>query len=583
MAMYRPVLIILLFFSVQAHAQQHWLKGILLDKTTAESVAGAAIQSGADTTFSKKDGQFIIRTSPENLHLSIIHPGYKTVEITPTVSSSFLPLFISPIDISASQTDTLNLNSCHSDTVLMEHVFKAYRNETYKKEEENPFIKTGRYPYTAFTMTSGYAAYNNIRRFLFKDKNVPPASVRIGEMLNYFSFDDSIPVQYPGHPLQAYADFSTCPWNNTHLLMRIAVQSENNKERYRKPWNIVLLIDVSGSMRSPDKLPLLKIAFKQLIIQLRPQDTLSIITYTGKTKLTLPPTSGSEKLKMLNTITHLHAGGTTAGSKGIESAFKLAKKHFIQGGNNRVILATDGDFNVGKSTDLEMKKLIIQFRNWHIGLTCIGIGTGNYKDSKLETLAHWGQGTFAYIDNQAEALRIFNKEQFNRMATVARNVRLKVVFDPVQVRAFRLLGYDSGGKHARYAFVEKNHRSGGEIGAGQRMTAYVEIVPTEKFKRKDNFSAGMLILQYNGMPERKDYLQTYRPRTKTLAFRGKNGDWRFGASVVLFGMLLQQSEYIDKGRYRMVKKMMKEAKDAVPIEVYENYRKLLRKARKLKE
>ncbi len=581
--MYRGVMLILIFFSIRANAQQHWLKGILLDKNTGESVAGATILSQVDTVVSKANGRFTVGTKGEKVHLKVMHAAYKTTELAPHSGWDFLPFFISPGPAALSEEkDTLTERQFHLDSGFIDGAIQAYRNETYKKEKENPFIATDQYPYTAFTLSSGYAAYNNVRRFLAKGKKVPVAAVRIGEMLNYFSLDDSLPVKYHGQPLKAYADFSFCPWNNSHWLMRIAVQSEKNFDKSLRPWNIVLLIDVSGSMSSRDKLPLLQVAFKQLIAHLRPEDTLSIITYTGKTKVTLPPTSGSERLKMLEAIDQLHAGGTTAGSKGIKKAFELARKHFIAGGNNRVILSTDGDFNVGKSTDQEMKKLIMQYRDWHIGLTCIGVGSGNYKDSKLETLAEWGQGTFSYIDNKAEALRIFSKKEFKKIAVVAREVRLKILFDPGRIRAFRLLGYDSGGKNAKYAFTKKRKRLGGEIGADQRMTAYVELIPAKGQENiAENNPPVTLVLQYKSMPEQKNWLQVYQASGKVVPFASKSADWRFGASVVLFGMLLQHSEYKQAGTYKMAEHMGRKAKEAITGENYKNYRKLLKAGRKI--
>lgn len=579
--MYRGVILIFIFFSTQATAQQHWLKGILLDKNTGESIAGAAIFSRADTVVSNADGRFSIGTQEGALQLKITHPGYQTMKLAPEAGHGFLPVFIAPVQSVFSQKAVRPAENA-PDSAFLDGEIQAYRNETYKKEKENPLIETDQYPYTAFTLNGGYAAYNNVRRFLSKGKKVPVAAVRIGEMLNYFSFDDSLPVGYQGQSLKAYADFSSCPWNAEHWLMRVAVQSEKELDQSMKPWNIVLLIDVSGSMNSPDKLPLLRVAFKQLIAHLRPEDTLSIITYTGKTSVALPPTSGSEKLKMLDVIDHLHAEGTTAGSKGIKKAFELAREHYIAHGNNRVILSTDGDFNVGKSTDQEMKKLITQYRDWHIGLTCIGVGSGNYKDSKLETLAEWGQGTFSYIDNNAEALRIFNKRAFRKMAVIARDVRLKVLFDPTRIRAFRLLGYDSDGKNARYAFEKKKQRLGGEIGADQRMTAYIEVIPV---RAQEDIAASnppvTLMLQYKSMPERKGCLQVYHSSTKVVPFERKNADWRLGASVVLFGMLLQDSDYSAMGTYKMVEHIGKKARAAITEENYKNYRKLLKAGRKI--
>ena len=574
LAMHRIGIFIWLVCSLQVQARQQPFRGLVLDQRTAEAITAARLSAGGDTVHSGGDGRFMLPMHQTGSPVLVEHAGYNSRRLVPAANSGFqLVLLQANADAATAPIENTRNGSPSTDTVYFNSpAIRAYQQETYKKEQENPFVATATTPYTAFALKSGHASYNNIRRFLTQHKRVPPASVRIGEMLNYFTLDDPLPIDHPEQPLQAQVDMSVCPWNTAHWLMRVAVQA-SPPDTLDRPWNLVLLVDVSGSMGEPDKLPLLQIALRQLAMRLRAEDTLAMIVYADTARLILPPVSGAEQDRILRTIETLRAGGATAGSKGIAKAFALAAKRVMPEGNNRVILATDGDFNVGATSDAEMKKLMEQYHQANIGLTCIGLGSGNYKDSKLETLTRWGQGTFVYIDGKAEALRVFNEGAFSRMHTVARNVRLKVVFDPGQIGYFRLTGFDSGGKNAARAFSRRSRPPGATLSAGGRLTAYFELAPLQS--RSSAPAAGTLILQYEGPQAEQSFLQWHQIPNRAPAFHTRNADWRFGASVVLLGMLLRGSDYIGQGSFAMAEQLAKRARDAVAKSDYKAYRNLL--------
>lgn len=573
------LILLLLFSSFSATGQAQLLKGIILNKNTATAISDVLLRTSSDSTSSHSDGQFLIKTRPEDTVLQIIHPLYKSLHLHIPSRQEFLTLFLQPDQGSAPDTVSNSYQSRNLTSSFFSNAIKAYKEETYKKKEEHRFIETLKIPYSAFTLNSSQASYNNLRRFMNQNKKVPPSSVRIGELLNHFSFHDSLPAIYPGRPLDAYADLATCPWHPGHWLMRVAVQSEKKPDSLSRPENMVLLIDISGSMSQPDRLPLLKIAFNQLVEQLTRKDTLAIVAYTEKARLVLSPTPGTEKQKIREVINHLQAGGTTAGSRGIEKAFKIAKEHYIPNGNNRVILATDGDFNVGKTSDREMESMITRYRKWGISITCIGVGSGNYKDSKLETLAHWGQGTFAYLDNKEAAFRLFGKNYDQKKFITARDAILKTIFNPNRIKAFRLIGYDSGGNKTLSYFTDHFLIPGKEVHASERMTAYYELIPRNDQALQDSLLC-TFILQYKGLKDQNKYIQIYPVRKKVSAFKNKNADWRFGASVALFGMLLQQSKYVGQGNFALSKKIARRAKESIIPAVYEDYLKMLRQAKK---
>ena len=314
-------------------------------------------------------------------------------------------------------------------------------DETYASIVENQFINATAYPTTGLALNIDKASYSNVRRFLSMGNSVPPDAVRIEEMLNYFNFDYKEPPDNKTFDIKA--TLTDCPWNKDNQLLFAQVTSKKLKLDSLPQTHLVFLIDVSGSMDMPNRLPLLKEGFKSLVRNLRVQDSVSIVVYGGTVGVILPTTGGNEKDTILKTIDSLQPGGSTPGESGIKLAYSVAKNHFIKDGNNRIILATDGDFNVGLKTDEELDDMITMQRKNGVYLTCLGIGMGNYKDSKIQTLAKKGHGNFAYIDSYAEAEKVLLTEYLQTLYTVANDAYLDVQFDPDFVKQYRVIGFDN--------------------------------------------------------------------------------------------------------------------------------------------
>jgi Ca-activated chloride channel homolog len=426
--------------------------------------------------------------------------------------------------------------------------------EAYAQIEENRFLPVATSPVSTFSIDVDAASYSNVRRFLSQGALPPADAVRLEEMVNYF------PYHYPDrtgeHPFGLIADAGPCPWAEDHRLVRVALQARRVDTAELPPSNLVFLIDVSGSMQSPDKLPLVKRAFRALVQELRPRDRVAIVVYAGAAGLVLPSTSGSRKSQILDALERLEAGGSTAGGAGLRLAYDVAREHFAQGGNNRVILATDGDFNVGVSSDAEMIRLVERRREEGTFLTVLGFGAGNLKDTKMEQMADHGNGQYAYIDSYAEARKVFVREFGGTLFTVAKDVKVQVEFNPARVQAYRLLGYENR-LLAREDFAD-DRKDAGELGAGQAVTALYEVVPVgaEPVALADE---GLTYQDVAVRPEarRSRELLTVRIRYKrptgaesrlfsrALTDRGgePDEDFRFASAVAGFAMLLRDSEH----------------------------------------
>ena len=430
-------------------------------------------------------------------------------------------------------------------------------NESYGRIEENIFKRVTTAPLSTFSIDVDKAGYSNIRRMLNNGQEVPQDAVKIEEMVNYFAYN--YPEPTGKDPFSITADVVNSPWNADAKLVRIGLKGKDISLDNVPPSNLVFLLDVSGSMDSPDKLPLLKAALNVLVDKLREKDIVSIVVYAGAAGLVLPPTSGVEKDKIRQAIDNLNAGGSTAGGAGIELAYKVAEENFSKGGNNRIILATDGDFNVGASSDRSMEDLIEEKRKSGVFLTCLGFGMGNYKDSKLETLADKGNGNHAYIDTMQEAQKVLGTEFFGTLYTIAKDVKIQVEFNPAKVQAYRLIGYEN--RLLNDEDFKDDTKDAGELGSGHTVTALYEIIPvgikSKYLKDIDN-------LKYT-----KQTNQTYTDEMLTVKFRYKEPDGdvsklivktvkddnssienapedlKFSAAVALFGMQLRNSEFIN--------------------------------------
>ncbi len=347
-----------------------------------------------------------------------------------------------------------------------------HNTEEYGRLEENPFLRPGDEPLSTFSIDVDRASYANVRRFLTSGQRPPRDAVRIEELVNYFTYDYPDPVDAP---FSITTELAACPWNEEHTLLLIGLQGQRMETKDLPPNNLVFLLDTSGSMMAADKLPLVKAGMRLLVDQLREEDRVAIVTYAGSAGLVLPSTSGARKGEILAAIENLEAGGSTAGAQGIVTAYEVAREGFSRKANNRVILATDGDFNVGVTSDGELERLIEARRNDGIFLTVLGFGTGNIKDSKMELLADKGNGNYAYIDSLAEARKTLVREMGGTLFTIAKDVKIQVEFNPAVVGAYRLIGYEN--RMLESQDFNDDRKDAGELGAGHSVTALYEIIP----------------------------------------------------------------------------------------------------------
>ena len=412
-------------------------------------------------------------------------------------------------------------------------------DETYASIVENRFVDAEKYPSTGLALNIDRASYSNIRRFINLGMAVPPDAVRIEEMLNYFNFNYEKPE---GDNVFAVNSLLTsCPWTSDNQLFFINISTKKLNLDSLPPAHLVFLIDISGSMDMPNRLPLLKSAFQLLVANLREKDTVSLIIYGGTVGVMLNPTSGKEKDKIHRAIDELTPGGSTPGESGIRMAYSIAKGHFIEGGINRVILATDGDFNVGLKTEEELDDLISQHRKSGIYLTCLGVGMGNYKDSKIQTLARKGNGNFAYIDSYEEANKVLMKEFTQTLYTVADDVYMNVNFNPQLVRQYRLVGFDNkiGALTDSLSVIE-----GGEIGSGHSMMAVFEIEPAVAAGDGTFLQDFAEVhLQYKNVNDTTRHEMKKTFPYEPLRFKEIDPVYRFATSVIMFGSLLKTSQF----------------------------------------
>ncbi len=445
-------------------------------------------------------------------------------------------------------------------------------NEDYGVFVENEFESPKQSPLSTFSIDVDNASYTNIRRFINNGQQVPKDAVRVEEMMNFFKY------QYPQpkgeHPFSITTNYSDCPWNPKNKLVRIGLQGKNIPTENLPNSNFVFLIDVSGSMSDENKLPLLKQSMKILVNELRPEDKVSIVVYAGAAGLVLPPTAGNKKETIINALDQLQAGGSTAGGEGINLAYKIAMENFIKNGNNRVILATDGDFNVGASSDNDMERLIEEKRKSGVFLTCLGYGMGNYKDSKMETLANKGNGNYAYIDNIQEANRFLSKEFKGSMFAIAKDVKIQIEFNPKHVQSYRLIGYEN--RKLRAEDFTNDAIDAGELGSGHTVTALYEIIPTGV---KSDFFKEPTDLKYS---QPKSSENSYNDELATIKFRYKkpdgdksiemvevidnkpqtfeaaSGDFKFTTAVAWLGLKLRDSKLIENKSSDDIKNLAKQ-------------------------
>lgn len=449
---------------------------------------------------------------------------------------------------------------------------REWNTEDYDRIVENPFRRVSDEALSTFSVDVDGASYSNVRRMIENGQRMPRDAVRVEEFINYFDYDYPQPTE--GRPFELYLESGECPWNPEHQLVHIGLQGRTIEKENLPPANLVFLIDVSGSMSSSNKLGLVKASLEMLVEELRPEDQVSMVVYAGAAGLVLPPTSGSDKQTIKNAIGRLSAGGSTAGAHGIQHAYEIAQKSFLNEGNNRVILATDGDFNVGVSSDAELVRLIEEKRKSGVFLTVLGYGMGNYKDNKMQKLANKGNGNHAYIDDIFEAKKVL-VDEFGGMFTIAKDVKIQIEFNPQVVEGYRLVGYEN--RILNKEDFNDDTKDAGEIGAGHTVTALYEIIPSgtesdflssvdelkyQSFIPKENSLDEMLTikLRYKQPAGKKSALIERSLNSAKCVDCSDNYNW--AAAVAAYGMVLRDSKYKQDADLEMVKSLARSSKGA---------------------
>ncbi len=441
--------------------------------------------------------------------------------------------------------------------------FQRYNNnfntEGYAPVNENGFKSVKNNPLSTFSIDVDNASYSNIRRFINNGVLPPADAVRIEEMINYFKYD--YPEPEGAHPFSVYTELAVCPWNRNHQLLQVGLRGKNIDKSSLPPSNLVFLIDVSGSMNAPNKLPLLKSAFGLLVNELRPQDRVAIVVYAGAAGLVLESTPGNRKEAIMSAIDNLEAGGSTAGGAGLKLAYTEAERNFVKGGNNRIILATDGDFNVGESSNGGMERLVEEKRELGVFITVLGFGMGNVKDDKMELIADKGNGNYSYIDNLQEARKVLVREFGGTLFTIAKDVKFQIEFNPARVQSYRLIGYEN--RLLNDEDFNDDRKDAGDMGAGHNVTALYELVPAgsdenipsidplryqvnrgKEIKENDFRDECLLVKLRYKKPDGKTSMLFEKPVAGYVNDLDDTSDnMRFAAAVSEFGMILRNSGF----------------------------------------
>ena len=534
------------------------------------------------------DGSFSIQAVGTDT-LIFSAKGYQTKKL-PVNNRSFIPVTLSP-DLTIVE-DAEVLDECivvgfgaqkrASTTGAVSYaVAPAYftrpefNTENYSTIHESGFKEVIHNPLSTFSIDVDRASYTNIRRFLNLGQMPPVDAVRIEEMINYFNYNYEKPEA--GKPYSINTELTHCPWRSDHYLLMVGLQAKEIDKTILPPSNLVFLIDVSGSMQAPNKLPLVKSSMTMLVNELRPNDRVAIVVYAGAAGPVLNSTAGNQKQTILSAIDKLEAGGSTAGGAGLKLAYKIARENFISEGNNRIILTTDGDFNVGVSSTSEMERFVENERESGIFMTVLGFGMGNYKDDKMETIADKGNGNYAYIDNLQEAQKVLVKEFGGTLFTVAKDVKLQLEFNPQHVKAYRLIGYEN--RLLNNEDFKDDKKDAGEMGMGHSVTALYELIPAgseEKITGTDElkYQSGRRSSEFKYSEELVTVKTRYKlpdghtsypidkiVPTKVSPLKNSSENIRFASAVAGFGMLLRNSEYKGTLTHNQVEELAKSARD----------------------
>lgn len=591
-AMKKPIyflLIVFLMISTASIAQEtkRLIKGQVTDAHSRQPLPGVAVTIIGTNRGTATDatGNYSMMVSPKDKVLTFRYIGYKTRDVT-IGKDSVLNV---ALEVDNAQLTEVVVTGVSRKRMMLGKIAgigadvqnmtlgsqPVFNTEEYQHLPESIFLEAKKNPLSTFSIDVDNASYSNVRRFI-NDGQLPPAdAVRIEEMINYFDYD--YPQPTGEHPFSVTTELGVSPWNKDNLLLHIGLQGKEIPTDNLPASNIVFLIDVSGSMMMQDKLPLVKSGFKMLVEQLRPQDKVAIVVYAGAAGLVLPSTN--KKAEMLAAIEALEAGGSTAGAAGINLAYKEAEKNFIKDGNNRVILATDGDFNVGVSSSGELERLIEKKRETGVFLTVLGFGTGNLKDSRMEQLANKGNGNYAYIDNILEAKKVFVNEFGGTLFTIAKDVKLQLEFNPAHVKAYRLIGYEN--RALKNEDFNNDQKDAGDMGSGHTVTALYEIVPATSKNNKTELQTiddlKYQQTQLNSKAATTNELLTLKLRykeptddtskllqtivtTQTIAPEKLSDNYKFSAAVAAYGMLLRDSKFKGSANYSKVVELAQQAR-----------------------
>jgi Ca-activated chloride channel family protein len=575
--------LILSCFSYLQSQQTGSLAGMVTDARTGRAISGAAVNI-LNTQFSAltdNQGKYLINNVPAGKYsIQASSARYDaqirkniTVKAGSNVTADFKLKTAVPAKDEKNRLTLDKAMKCSEQAaapcmsvgsgMVYRGVPADFNTEEYSKIEENSFKQVKVDPLSTFSIDVDPASYANMRRFISSGQLPPKDAIRIEELINYFDYAYAQPDD--GRPFAVHTEVAECPWNQSHRLVRIGLKGKEIPLDKLPPANLVFLLDVSGSMQSPDKLPLLKSAFKLLVNQLRPQDRVAIAVYASAEGLALPSTPGSDKKTILEMLDKLEAGGCTAGAAGIQLAYRTARESFIKHGNNRVILATDGDFNVGVSSTSELIRMIEQKREEGIYLSVLGFGTGNLKDSRMEQLADKGNGNYSYIDNITEARKVLVSQMGGTLFTIAKDVKIQVEFNPAKVKAYKLIGYEN--RLLNKEDFNDDKKDAGELGSGHTVTALYEIIPAgsqEEVPGVDPLkyqqtkvsptafkSAEMMTvkLRYKLPAENESKLISKVIMDRNGEMAEASEDFRFAAAVAEFGLLIRDSEFKGKASY----------------------------------
>ena len=579
----KQILLFCFLFVGSLYAQEYEVTGTVSDTSNrALQFVSVVIKGTTQGVITNKEGKYSIKVK-NGKTLQFVAMGYKTQEVK-IIGQKVIDIALEEIS-EIEETVLVGYAPVRKASVVSCAVaVKSYSagrqrkrkpqgrrlTETYKAIDENGFKSTATDPLTTFAADVDNASYSNVRRMINYGQKPDEDAVRIEELINYFDYNYAPPSEGSKTPLNATTTLSSCPWNPDNYLLRIGLQAKKIDLTKAPPSNIVFLIDTSGSMYSPDKLPLLKESFKLLLESLRPEDRVAIVVYAGAERVALPSTPAKEKDTIIKVLENLEAGGSTAGGAGIQKAYQIARENFIEKGNNRIILATDGDFNVGVRSDGELKRLVEKERQSGVYISVLGYGMGNYRDDMLETIANKGNGNYAYIDNIAEAKKVLVNEFGGTLYTVAKDVKLQLEFNPQYVKQYRQIGYEN--RALANEDFKDDSKDAGEIGAGHTVTVLYELVPakgktTDELRyQKQNTQAHKDELAFLKIRYKDPYIKRAKsveestPIPFTLTDLAQtDDDYRFAAAVAEWGMLLRNSKYKAQSSYNQVLELAKNA------------------------